>query len=164
MTLLRDFYSQTHTQPCCFHPLGVYTSSNLQCLHNSSCSFKCYSIHCICQTICDVTSSNFLRRMVQCEQKGWHRDFRMSIANDTYHVRTHECTNVPTSPALCLSTPVLRQNPNALSTNGMPKVTYTSHTYNRFVRYKFSNGNLNFTCILPPGVTVHKGWSLPHAP
>ena len=43
-------------------------SSNLQCLHNSSCSFKCYSIHCMCQTICDVTSSNFLGRLVQCEQ------------------------------------------------------------------------------------------------
>ena len=26
MTLLRDFYSQTHTQPCYFHPLGVYTN------------------------------------------------------------------------------------------------------------------------------------------
>jgi len=27
MTLLRDFFfSQTHTQPCCFHPLGVYTN------------------------------------------------------------------------------------------------------------------------------------------
>ena len=26
MTLLWDFYSQTHTQPCCFHPLGVYTN------------------------------------------------------------------------------------------------------------------------------------------
>jgi len=25
MTLLRDFYSQTHMQPCCSHPLGVYT-------------------------------------------------------------------------------------------------------------------------------------------
>ena len=42
----------------------------------------------------------------------------------------------------------------ALSTDGMPKVTYNSRTYNRFVRYKSSNGNLNFTCILPPGVTV----------
>ena len=29
----------------------------------------------------------------------------MRIANDTYHVRT----NVPTPPALCLGTPVLRQ-------------------------------------------------------
>ena len=48
-------------------------SSNLQCLHNSSCSFKCYSIHCMCQTICDDTSSNFLGRLVQCEQKGWDR-------------------------------------------------------------------------------------------
>ena len=48
-------------------------SSNLHCLHNSSCSFKCYSIHCMCQTICDVTSSNFLGRLVQCEQKGWDR-------------------------------------------------------------------------------------------
>jgi len=28
MTLLimRDFYSQTYTQPCCFHPLGVHTN------------------------------------------------------------------------------------------------------------------------------------------
>jgi len=26
MTLLRDLYSQTHTQPCYFHPLGVYTN------------------------------------------------------------------------------------------------------------------------------------------
>ena len=26
------------------------------------------SIHCMCQTICDVTSSNFLGRLVQCEQ------------------------------------------------------------------------------------------------
>ena len=26
MTLLRDFFSQTHTQPCCFNPLGVYTN------------------------------------------------------------------------------------------------------------------------------------------
>ena len=26
MTLLRDFYSQIRTQPCCFHPLGVYTN------------------------------------------------------------------------------------------------------------------------------------------
>jgi len=28
MTLLRDFYSQTHTQPCCFHPLGVNVYTN----------------------------------------------------------------------------------------------------------------------------------------
>jgi len=27
----------------------------------------------MCQTICDVTSSNFLGRLVQCEQKGWDR-------------------------------------------------------------------------------------------
>ena len=46
-------------------------SSNLRCLHNSSCSFKCYSI--LCQTFCDVTSCNFLGRLVQCEQKGWDR-------------------------------------------------------------------------------------------
>jgi len=38
-----------------------------------SCSYKCYSIHCMCQTICDVTSSNFLGRLVQCEQKRWDR-------------------------------------------------------------------------------------------
>jgi len=44
----------------------------------------------------------------------------MNIANDTY---------VPTSPALCLGTLMLRQNPKALSTDGMPKVTYNSHTY-----------------------------------
>ena len=48
-------------------------SSRLQCLHNLSCSFKCYSIHCVCQTICVVTSSNFLGRLVQCEHKGWDR-------------------------------------------------------------------------------------------
>ena len=45
-------------------------SSNLQCLHNSSCSFKCYSIHCVCQTICDVTSSNVLR--VGQGEVGWY--------------------------------------------------------------------------------------------
>ena len=26
MNLLRDFYSQTHTQSCCFHHLGIYTN------------------------------------------------------------------------------------------------------------------------------------------
>ena len=28
MNLLRDFYSQTPTQPSCFHPLGVYIYTN----------------------------------------------------------------------------------------------------------------------------------------
>jgi len=32
MTLLRDFYNQTHTQQCCFHPLGVYTNQALALL------------------------------------------------------------------------------------------------------------------------------------
>ena len=41
-------------------------NSNPQCLHHLSCSFKCYSIHCICQT----TSSGFYGRLVQWEQKG----------------------------------------------------------------------------------------------
>jgi len=45
-------------------------SSNLQYLHNSSRSFKCYSIHCMCQLICDVTSSNFLERLVQYDGTG----------------------------------------------------------------------------------------------
>ena len=31
------------------------------------------AIACICQTICDATSSNVLGRLVQCEQKGWDR-------------------------------------------------------------------------------------------
>jgi len=44
-------------------------SSNLQCLHNLSCSFKCYSIHCMCQTIWMSLSA----RLVQCEPKGWDR-------------------------------------------------------------------------------------------
>ena len=48
-------------------------SSNLQCLHYSSCSLKCYSIHYMCQTICDVISSYFLGRLVQCERKGWDK-------------------------------------------------------------------------------------------
>jgi len=48
----------------------VCVCANLQCLHNPSCSFKCYSIHCMCQTICDVTSSNFLGVLVQWEHKG----------------------------------------------------------------------------------------------
>ena len=34
---------------------------------------QCYSIHCMCQTTCDVPSSDFLGRLVQCEQKGWDR-------------------------------------------------------------------------------------------
>ena len=34
---------------------------------------KCYSIHCMCQTTFDVTSSNFLGRLVQCEQKRWDK-------------------------------------------------------------------------------------------
>ena len=34
---------------------------------------------------------------------------RMCIANDTYHVCMHVCTNVPKPPAPCFSTPVLRQ-------------------------------------------------------
>ena len=31
------------------------------------------AIACMCQTICDATSSNILGRLVQCEQKGWDR-------------------------------------------------------------------------------------------
>jgi len=31
------------------------------------------AIACMCQTICVVTSSNVLGRLVQCEQKGWDR-------------------------------------------------------------------------------------------
>jgi len=35
----------------------------------------------------------------------------MCIVNDAYHIRMYERTNVPTPPALCLGTPVPRQNP-----------------------------------------------------
>ena len=31
------------------------------------------TLACMCQTICYVTSSNVLGRLVQCEQKGWDR-------------------------------------------------------------------------------------------
>ena len=87
----------------------------------------------MCQTICDVTSSNFLGGLVQCEQKRWDRGFHMSIANDIYHVHTYERTNVPTSPALwCWD-----KNPRHYPKIVMPKVTYNSHTYNRFLQYKF---------------------------
>ena len=49
-------------------------SSNLQPLHKPSCIFKCYSyIVRMCQTICDVTSSNVLGRLVQYELKEWDR-------------------------------------------------------------------------------------------
>jgi len=83
--------------------------------------------------------------------KGEERGFCMHIANDTYHVHTYKRTNIPTPPAQCLGTAVPRQNPcKALSRDGMSKVTDNSHTYNRLVRYKFSNGNP----ILPPSVTV----------
>ena len=37
------------------------------------------AIACICQTICDVNSSNVLGRLVQCEQKGWDRGRRVGI-------------------------------------------------------------------------------------
>ena len=33
----------------------------------------------MCQTICDVTSSNFLGILVQWEQKGWNRGRRVGI-------------------------------------------------------------------------------------
>ena len=46
----------------------------------------------------------------------------------TMYVRTYGHTNIPTSPELCLGTPVLRHKPKALSTDGIPKVTYNSHT------------------------------------
>jgi len=29
------------------------------------------ALACMCQTVCDLTSSNVLGRLVQCEQKGW---------------------------------------------------------------------------------------------
>jgi len=31
------------------------------------------AIACVCQTICEATSSNVLGRLVQCEQKEWNR-------------------------------------------------------------------------------------------
>jgi len=31
------------------------------------------AIACMCQTICDATSSNVPERLAQCEQKGWDR-------------------------------------------------------------------------------------------
>ena len=61
----------------------------LQCLNNSSCSFKYYSIHCMCQTLCDVTSNNFLGRFVQCEQKGWNRGRWVGMY--TQRVKRHGC-------------------------------------------------------------------------
>ena len=66
----------------------------------------------------------------------------------TMYIRTYGHTNIPTSPELCLGTPVLRHKPKALSTDGMPKVTYdwtglydtkflmaipTSHVYSHLV-------------------------------
>ena len=98
----------------------------------------------MCQTICDVTSSNFLGRLVQCEPKGGGREnrgFHMHTANDTYYICTYQCTYTSSTMSrhyIC----------KALSRDGMSKVTYNSHTYNRLVR--FSNGNP----ILPPSVTV----------
>jgi len=41
-------------------------SSNLLCLHNSSCGFKCYSIHCMCQIICDVTYTQRVKTAWLC--------------------------------------------------------------------------------------------------
>ena len=56
---------------------------------------------------------------------------------------TYVRTNVPTHNVPC----------KALSRDGMSKVTYNSHTYNRLVRHKFSNGNYN--PILPPSHCAH---------
>ena len=40
----------------------------------SSVCITCHAaIACMCQTICDATSSNILGRLVQCEQKWWNR-------------------------------------------------------------------------------------------
>jgi len=126
-------------------------SSKLQCLHNSSCTFKCYSIHCMRQTICDVTSNNFLGRLVQCERNG---GTGVSACTLRMIRTTYVRTNVPTYLHLQHNVSALRcrdKNPcKALSRDGMSKVTYNSHTYNRLVRHKFSNG----TPILPPSVTV----------
>jgi len=78
----------------------------------------------------------------------------MHIANDTYHICAYKGTNVPTYLRLQHNISALRcrdKNPcKALSRDGMSKVTYNSHTYNRLVQHKFSNGNP----ILPPSVTV----------
>ena len=67
---------------------------------------------------------------------------------------TYIRTNVPTYLRLqhTVSAPRCRDKNicKALSRDGMSKVTYNSHTYNRLVQYKFSNG----TPILPPSVTV----------
>jgi len=37
------------------------------------CKTRHAAIACMCQTICDVTSSNIIGRLVQCEQKLWDR-------------------------------------------------------------------------------------------
>ena len=51
------------------HDLVSTQTSNI-CI---TCHAALNAIACMCQTICDVTSSNVLGRLVQCEQKGWDR-------------------------------------------------------------------------------------------
>ena len=41
-------------------------ASNVCIMHHAA-------LACMCQTVCDLTSSNVLGRLVQCEQKGWDK-------------------------------------------------------------------------------------------
>ena len=54
-----------------WHDLVSAQTSNV-CITRHAALNAIASIHCMCQTICDVTSSNFLGRLVQCV-KGWDR-------------------------------------------------------------------------------------------
>jgi len=49
------------------HDLVSAQTSNVCITHHAA-------IACMCQIICNVTSSIVLRRLVQCEQKRWDRD------------------------------------------------------------------------------------------
>ena len=57
-----------------------YVSARLSITSNSNvCITRHAAVACMCQTICDVTSSIVLGKLLQCEQKGWDRGRRVGI-------------------------------------------------------------------------------------
>ena len=109
----------------------------------------------MCQTSCEVTSSNVLGRLVQCEQKGWGRWRWVGIYTQRVKI-TWLC--------LLLAAKILQQAPT-LSVNGprkkssylirLPCSVCTSHSSHTVI-------NVQVTCLSPWSLKLCNCYSCSH--